>query len=59
MTDPIRGYMLYEANSQSEAENAYDELLAYVGRLEYDGCYDIESLERLYGRPEWLRSVSE
>ena len=37
-----------------DAEEKYDELLAYVARLEDKTAYDVESLEKLYDRPEWL-----
>ena len=35
---------------------SFQELLAYIDRLEDKTAYDNESLEKLYGRPRVLRS---
>jgi len=47
--------------TQDRAVNAWnklnEELMAYIDRLEDKTAYDDESLEKLFGRPIFLRSV--
>ena len=55
MNDPILGHILYQSHSQSEAETAYDELLAYVSYMERVLNWDEKSLEHLAHKPKWLQ----
>ena len=63
MNDPILGHILYQSHSQSEAETAYDELLAYVDELERIAAEgtaggDIPFSARSI-KPKWLQGDSE